>query len=163
MANIKKLVKIMLVQWKLMLSGLFTMMIFAVLSGISVTMAVPLFDYVFGSKRISGEIATFPLLFKRIGDILSAAISTSSFSDMFERSFYDGILKEIGNILSITDPVPASDGYFFLHDNFDNYEKSVFLSEQNNFRNSKRKDDRIYKKYAFQKISRSFDEFLQGP
>jgi ATP-binding cassette, subfamily B, bacterial MsbA len=104
MANIKKLVKIMLVQWKLMMSGLFTMMIFAVLSGISVTMAVPLFDYVFGSKRISGEIATFPLLFKRIGDILSAAISTSSFSDMFERSFYDGILKGIGAILSITDP-----------------------------------------------------------
>ncbi|MBN2858427.1 MAG: hypothetical protein JXN63_08500, partial [Candidatus Delongbacteria bacterium] len=63
MADVKKLIKIMLIQWKLMLSGLFTMIIFAVLSGISVTMAVPLFDYVFGSKRVSDDIKTFGQFF----------------------------------------------------------------------------------------------------
>lgn len=104
MSNIKKLIKIMLKQWKLMITGLCTMLIFALLSGISVTMAVPLFDYVFGSKRVSDEINTFSVFFGRISESVNFVLSSSSFPDIFERAFYDKVLSGIGNILSMTDP-----------------------------------------------------------
>lgn len=104
MKNIKKLIKIMLVQWKLMVSGLFTMMIFAVLSGISVTMAVPLFDYVFGSKRVSDEIKTFAEFSERFSYSLNGLFSHLSFSTLFDRNVYDSFLDSLKSILAITDP-----------------------------------------------------------
>jgi subfamily B ATP-binding cassette protein MsbA len=104
MKNIKKLIKIMLVQWKLMVSGLFTMMIFAVLSGISVTMAVPLFDYVFGSKRVSDEIKTFAEFSERFSYSLNGLFSQLSFSNIFDRNIYDSFLDSLKSVLSVTDP-----------------------------------------------------------
>lgn len=94
----------MLVQWKLMVSGLFTMMIFAVLSGISVTMAVPLFDYVFGSKRVSDEIKTFAEFSERFSYSLNGLFSHLSFSTLFDRNVYDSFLDSLKSILAITDP-----------------------------------------------------------
>ena len=41
----------MLRYWKLMVTGFFTMSMFALLSGLTVTMFVPLFDFVFGTKH----------------------------------------------------------------------------------------------------------------
>lgn len=104
MADIKKLVKIMLVQWKLMVAGLFTMLIFAVLSGISVTMAVPLFDYVFGSKRVSDEIKTFAEFSEKFSSSISGLFSQLSFSNLFDRNIYDAFLDSIKSILAFTDP-----------------------------------------------------------
>ncbi|HQO08919.1 MAG TPA: ABC transporter ATP-binding protein [Clostridiales bacterium] len=104
MNNIKKLAKIMLIQWKLMISGLFTMMIFALLSGISVTMAVPLFDYVFGNKRISGEINTFSAFFNKTGEMFSQFFSGLGFSNLFSGEYYVKSLGSLKSILSISDP-----------------------------------------------------------
>jgi ATP-binding cassette, subfamily B, bacterial MsbA len=104
MNNINKLAKIMLIQWKLMISGLFTMMIFALLSGISVTMAVPLFDYVFGNKRISGEINTFSAFFNKTGEMFSQFFSGLGFSNLFSGEYYVKSLESLKSILSISDP-----------------------------------------------------------
>jgi hypothetical protein len=105
MANIKKLVKIMLVQWKLMVSGLFTMMIFAVLSGISVTMAVPLFDYVFGSKRFSDEIKTFSVFSERTAGLISELTGEINIITIFRADTYNEPLNSFKQILSNTDPL----------------------------------------------------------
>jgi len=104
MENIKKLTKIMLIQWKLMIAGLFTMMIFALLSGISVTMAVPLFDYVFGTKRVSGEINKFSVFSDKLGSALSDFISKLNFSNIFDSSIYNSFLEALKSLLSVTDP-----------------------------------------------------------
>lgn len=104
MKNIKKLTIIMLKQWKLMVFGLFTMMIFAVLSGISVTMAVPLFDYVFGSKRVSDEIKTFAVFSEKFSYSLNGLFSHLSFSNLFDRNIYDSFLDSLKSILAVTDP-----------------------------------------------------------
>ncbi len=104
MNNIKKLAKIMLIQWKLMIAGLCTMMIFALLSGVSVTMAVPLFDYVFGNKRVSGEINTFSAFFDKFGEMLSQFISGLGLSNAFGSEYYLSSLESLKSILSISDP-----------------------------------------------------------
>ena len=94
----------MLLQWKLMLSGLFTMLIYAFFSGISITMAVPLFDYVFGSKRVAGDIKTVSGLLGRISSNLGGFFSSLSFSNVFERATYDSLLGSMKDVLSVTDP-----------------------------------------------------------
>jgi len=104
MENIKKLTKIMLIQWKLMIAGLFTMMIFALLSGISVTMAVPLFDYVFGTKRVSGEINKFAAFSDKLGIAFSDFFSKLNLSNIFDSSVYDSFLEALKSLLSVTDP-----------------------------------------------------------
>lgn len=104
MENIKKITKIMLIQWKLMIAGLFTMMIFALLSGISVTMAVPLFDYVFGNKRVSGEINKFSAFSDKLGSALSDFFSSLNLSNIFDSSVYDSFLEALKSLLSVTDP-----------------------------------------------------------
>lgn len=104
MENIKKITKIMLIQWKLMIAGLFTMMIFALLSGISVTMAVPLFDYVFGTKRVSGEINKFSAFSDKLGSALSDFFSSLNLSNIFDSSVYDSFLEALKSLLSVTDP-----------------------------------------------------------
>lgn len=104
MKNIKKLTRIMLLQWKLMIAGLFTMMIFALLSGISVTMAVPLFDYVFGTKRVSSEIDKFSAFFDKLGSALSNFFSRLNLYNIFDSSVYDSFLEALKSLLSVTDP-----------------------------------------------------------
>ncbi|HAQ62804.1 TPA: antibiotic ABC transporter ATP-binding protein [Candidatus Delongbacteria bacterium] len=104
MKNIKKLTRIMLLQWKLMIAGLFTMMIFALLSGISVTMAVPLFDYVFGTKRVSGEGNKFSIFSDNLGSALSDFFSSLNLSNIFDSSIYDSFLETLKSLLSVTDP-----------------------------------------------------------
>jgi len=104
MKNIKKLTRIMLLQWKLMIAGLFTMMIFALLSGISVTMAVPLFDYVFGTKRVSSEIDKFSAFSDKLGSALSDFFSRLNLYNIFDSSVYDSFLEALKSLLSVTDP-----------------------------------------------------------
>ncbi len=103
-ANIKKLVIIMLRQWKLMISGFITMIIFALLSGVSVTMAVPLFDYVFGSKRVSDEIDGFSKFFSAVSVSFGQFFSSVSPARIFRRDLYDSFLISFQNTLSLTDP-----------------------------------------------------------
>ncbi|MFO7810395.1 MAG: ABC transporter ATP-binding protein [Candidatus Delongbacteria bacterium] len=104
MSNIKDLLKIMLRQWKLMIAGVFTMMIFAVFSGISVTMAVPLFDYVFGPKRVSSEIKTFASFFERSSASLNGLFSQISLSNFLDRQIYDSFIDSLKSVLAVTDP-----------------------------------------------------------
>jgi len=104
MKNIKKLFKIIFIQWKLMVTGFFTMLMFSVLSGISITMAVPLFDYVFGTKRIASEIDTFSVFWSKISNSLQHLFSSISFSNLFDKSIYDSFLDSLKDVLSITDP-----------------------------------------------------------
>lgn len=104
MSDVKKLVKIMLTQWKLMVSGLFTMLIYALLSGISVTMAVPLFDYVFGSKRVSDEIKTFAELTEKLSGPAGILFSQMSLTGLFDRHIYDSFLSSLKSVLAVTDP-----------------------------------------------------------
>ncbi|MBN2788871.1 MAG: ABC transporter ATP-binding protein [Candidatus Delongbacteria bacterium] len=105
MDSVKKLYKIVARYWKLMLAGISTMMIFSVLSGLSVTMAVPLFDYVFGTKHIESKIVKFGQFLDLISESIGNFFSNSSLMTIFSSENGGKLLTDIKEILSLTDPV----------------------------------------------------------
>ena len=104
MDNVKELFKMTLKYWKLMVIGIFTMTFFAIFGSISVTLAIPLFDYVFGTKDIIiyGDISSF---LDAILDIINNNIHYSSFSSIFEKSVYLDFLTKVKEVLNTTAPL----------------------------------------------------------
>jgi len=80
------------------------MLIFALLSGVSITMAVPLFDYVFGSKRISDEIKTFAQFSEGISGAFGKFFSEITFTGIFDKGHFNLLIDSLKNVLSVTDP-----------------------------------------------------------
>ena len=104
MGNVKKLFRIMLKYWKLMLAGFLTMSIFAVVSGMTVTMFVPLFDFVFGAKHKESLYTTASEFLEKAGSVTGRFFSSLSFSGIFEGAAYLGLLEDLKEVLSLTDP-----------------------------------------------------------
>ncbi|MDA3885279.1 MAG: ABC transporter ATP-binding protein [Candidatus Delongbacteria bacterium] len=103
MENIKKIFKIALRYWKLMILGFFTMTLFALFGSISVTLAIPLFDHVFGEKAV--------IIYADFNSFIDAIVSTfdkeiiyNSFSSIFSKSTYTVFFDQINLILKKTDP-----------------------------------------------------------
>jgi ABC-type multidrug transport system fused ATPase/permease subunit len=67
--NLALLYRMMLKYWPYIVAGLISMVLFALFSGVSVTILVPLFDYVFNPNKANIEYDT-------VGEILSALSST---------------------------------------------------------------------------------------
>ena len=94
----------MLRYWKLIVAGFFTMSIFAVLSGLSITMFVPLFDFVFGAKHKESLYVKTGEFLHEFAVVIGKFFSSLSFSGLFASHHYLRLLEDIKGVLSLTDP-----------------------------------------------------------
>ncbi|MCF7815082.1 MAG: ABC transporter ATP-binding protein/permease [Candidatus Cloacimonetes bacterium] len=96
----------MLHHWGYLLAGLFFMLGFAAFSSVSITMAIPLFDFVFKSNPELISIQTFPVfrtqLIKSINSYISAH---GGFFNLFENENYKHLLNGLNEVFSKTDPM----------------------------------------------------------
>ncbi|NOR44092.1 MAG: ATP-binding cassette domain-containing protein [Candidatus Delongbacteria bacterium] len=104
MDNLKKLFRMTLKYWQLMVLGIFTMSIFSVLSGLSVTMAVPLFDYVFGLKHKETKFSEFTEFWTSLSSSLKTYFTDNSFFNLFSSESTSLLLNDLKELLSHTDP-----------------------------------------------------------
>ncbi len=105
MKHVLKLYKIMLHHWGYMTSGLFFMFGFAFLSGVSLTMIIPLIKYVFSSRTTAPVYFKLSEFFNALNQALNIFISQAgsilNFKDEAARTALGDALK---NVLSMTDP-----------------------------------------------------------
>ncbi len=94
----------MLRYWKLMVAGFLTMSIFALLSGLTVTMFVPLFDFVFGTKHKESLYTSSSEFLEKAGAVTGRFFSSLSFSRIFASETYLKLLDDLKGVLSLTDP-----------------------------------------------------------
>ena len=87
-----------------MISGFVTMLLFALVSGISVTMAIPLFDYVFGNKHEKSVYTSLSFFIDELLRMLGIFLGNLSFSNIFYSQTYDNLIADLKMILSNTDP-----------------------------------------------------------
>lgn len=106
MKNLFRLYKIMLRNWVYMVVGLIFMFGYASLSGVTITMVIPLFDYVFGAREtaiIYTNLAEFSDALGRLtAKIYPQLKNIFSFSHI---SNFGPLLDELKKILSQTDPL----------------------------------------------------------
>ncbi|MBN2070994.1 MAG: ABC transporter ATP-binding protein [Candidatus Krumholzibacteriota bacterium] len=104
MGDVRKLLRIMTRYWKLMTGGFLTMSIFALLSGLTITMFVPLFDFVFGPKHKESLITSSGEFLDKMFSVFGRFFATFSLSGLFSSESYKGLLGDIDSVLSMTDP-----------------------------------------------------------
>jgi len=74
--NLVQIYRIMFRYWYYMLSGILTMLLFALFSGISITLVIPLFDYVFAPGKTNIVYHTPGSFINEVGRMLSDFLST---------------------------------------------------------------------------------------
>lgn len=108
MKNALRLYKIMLQHWGFLISGVFFMLGFAVFSGVGVTMVIPLFDYVFGSRDKSKiAIDDLPEFFAGVKKVFHEITeSADGLISQVMAIFNDAtILEKFKELLAATDPL----------------------------------------------------------
>ena len=155
----RKLYKIMFRHWGFVAGGLFFMLGFAAFSSVSLTMAIPLFDYVFKSDPARIVIKTFPAFKDELlMNISNYTAAHGGFFKIFEDHNYKHLLNELKDVLVRTDPflllwavsvvvlllVIMKNFFFFLN-------KVMFA----NLRGITVKDirDMMFKKYLYQSLA----------
>lgn len=68
--NLTQIYRMMFRYWYLMLSGLLAMMLYAVFSGISITLVIPLFDYVFNPNKVQILYPTYDTFITAAGQAI---------------------------------------------------------------------------------------------
>ena len=101
MKHVLKLYKIMLRHWGYMISGLFFMFGFAFLSGASLTMVIPLFDYVFAPRTTDSVYNKLSEFFDALSNSLSQIGGIAGLLNETKRTALGDSLK---NLMSMTDP-----------------------------------------------------------
>lgn len=106
MKNIVRLYRFMLKHWGYMAAGLFFMIGFAFFSGISITMAIPFFDYIFTDNRASIFYRDFPHFFNALKQVLGDfSTAGHDFFSLFHKDVYKPLGEQLDNVLSHTDPM----------------------------------------------------------
>jgi ATP-binding cassette, subfamily B, bacterial MsbA len=104
MKNIIRLYRYMLKYWAYMIAGLIFMLGFAVFSGISITMAIPFFDYIFTDIRQDVVYTSFPQFYQAIRTIIvNFQSQEQQIFSIFQKEIYQPLGEEIGKVLSNTD------------------------------------------------------------
>jgi subfamily B ATP-binding cassette protein MsbA len=106
MKDLLQLYKIMLRYWVYLVVGFIFMFGYAGLSGISITMVIPLFDHVFAPREttaIYSNLSEFSNAFGRITTELFVQIK--KVISCSETSSFKPLLAELEEILSLTDPL----------------------------------------------------------
>ncbi|MBC8415234.1 MAG: ABC transporter ATP-binding protein [Candidatus Cloacimonetes bacterium] len=106
MKNIKRIYKIMLRYWGYLLAGLFFMLGYAVFSGVSIVMAIPLLDHVFKPEKVTIIYTNFPSFWIAIQKIIAHFISQhGSLFALSQKQNYEPFLEELKTVFLHTDPI----------------------------------------------------------
>jgi len=106
MKNFFQLYKIMLRYWVYMVVGLIFMFGYAGLSGITLTMVIPLFDYVFRHRETAIIYSNWSELSVVIGKLVNDfCIQVKNFFDFSQPSSFKPLLEQLKQIFSQTDPL----------------------------------------------------------
>ncbi|MBW6515820.1 MAG: ABC transporter ATP-binding protein/permease [Candidatus Cloacimonetes bacterium] len=103
MKNLMRIYAIMLRHYGYLIAGLFFMLGYALFSGVSITMAVPFFDYVF--PAVKGEIiySTFPEFFNAIKEVTTTFVQSESIFGLLNINNFRPLLEGFGKIMEQTD------------------------------------------------------------
>ena len=104
MKNIIQIYKIIMKHWGFMLLGLISMLFYALLSGVSIMMAIPLLDYVFKSDPANVSITKFPEFWQLLSNFLSNVFTKHSIFSLTDRELLVSSLNDLKEILVRTDP-----------------------------------------------------------
>ncbi len=105
MKNILQLYKIMLRHWGYLLAGFIFMFGFALLSGLSLTMVVPLFDYVFAPRTTAAVVHQFSELVAELEKIYGRFFSgTKSLFDLSDEALRTPFVAALKDLMAKTDP-----------------------------------------------------------
>jgi len=106
MKNLLKLYKIMLRYWGYLVVGIIFMFGYAALSGVSLTMVIPLFDYVFTQRTTATVYNTLSQFSDAMGAIAARFLVQLKYVFSFhETAAFKPLLAELKTILSLTDPL----------------------------------------------------------
>ncbi|MCF7858925.1 MAG: ABC transporter ATP-binding protein/permease [Candidatus Cloacimonetes bacterium] len=106
MKNITRIYKILLKHWGYIIGGFIFMQGFAIFSGFSLMMAIPLFDYVFKSNPANVIYRSFPVFWEAISNTTSQFIHEyHGFFKLFQNGNYKSLLHGYEDVLSKTDPL----------------------------------------------------------
>ncbi|MCK4311211.1 MAG: ABC transporter ATP-binding protein [Candidatus Cloacimonetes bacterium] len=106
MKNIIRIYKIMLRYWVYLVFGLIFMLGYAIFSGVSIMLAIPLLDYVFKFEKVTILYSNFPTFFDAIQRITSDFISQyGSLFALFQAQNYKPFLSELKIVLIHTDSI----------------------------------------------------------
>lgn len=149
----------MLRYWGYLVTGLVFMLSYAFFSGISITMAIPFFDYVFQSKSQNIIYRTFPAFLQALQSIINDFLNAfTGFKAFFQQQTYQPLLNQLKELLSATDPylllwmISISIVTLILLKNISFYGNRIMFA---NLRGLTTKDIRsnIFRKYLFQSMS----------
>ncbi|MCK5050843.1 MAG: ABC transporter ATP-binding protein, partial [Candidatus Cloacimonetes bacterium] len=157
--NIIRIIKIMLSHWGYLVSGLFFMLGFALFSGTSVTLAIPLMDNVFKSSSdqiLYNDVTSF---FAAIQNSITQFITTNgSFFQLTNKEALEPLLDNLNTIMLHTDShlllwiISGAMISIIILKNIFFYGQRVLFA---NLRGRTIKDirDLIYKKYLYQSLA----------
>ena len=159
MKNMKRILKITLQHWNYLISGLFFMVGFAIFSGASITLAIPLMDNVF--KKTTNQIiyTNFPAFWNAVTETISAFTSQyGSLLKMSNKDTLQPLLDNLSLILEKTDShlllwiIGGSLLSITLLKNFFFFGQRILFA---NLRGHTIKDIRnlIYRKYLYQSLA----------
>ncbi len=149
----------MLHHWGYLVAGLFFMLGFAFFSGVSITMAIPLFDYVFIASRTEIIYQDFSTFSNAFANALSEFFAQNpNISALTNKDALKLLSDKVKEILSVTDPllllwiIGATLIILVLFKNIFFYGNRVMFA---NLRGKTIKDirNKIFKKYLYQSLS----------
>ncbi|OQX94607.1 hypothetical protein B6I21_09265 [candidate division KSB1 bacterium 4572_119] len=105
MKNILKLYKFLLRHWGYLVSGMFFMFGFALLSGLSLTMVVPLFDYVFTQRETEIIYTKYSEFSAALGSAIDNFVTQAGgLFALRDEKLREPFVDALKNILELTDP-----------------------------------------------------------
>ncbi len=106
MKNFFQLYKIMLRYWVYMVVGLIFMFGYAALSGVTITMAIPLFDHVFAPRETPAIYSNWSEFSGVMGKIITDFfVQIKNIFSVADSSNFKSILEQLKQIFSQTDPL----------------------------------------------------------
>ncbi|MCF7918655.1 MAG: ABC transporter ATP-binding protein/permease [Candidatus Cloacimonetes bacterium] len=106
MKNLGKIYRITLARWGNILLGLLCSLGFAVFSGVSILMVIPLLDNVFSGNKTAIQYHNFTEFRLAAGEVISGFISgASGFKELFNAEYYQPWLDKLNLSMQQADPV----------------------------------------------------------
>lgn len=103
MKNLTRIYAIMIKHYGYLIAGLFFMIGFALFSGVSITMAIPFFDYVFPDVQEVVLYTSLPELLTALRSVTASFFETETILGLFNLDNLRPLLEEYGKIMEQTD------------------------------------------------------------
>ncbi|MBN1326568.1 MAG: hypothetical protein JW996_01330, partial [Candidatus Cloacimonetes bacterium] len=106
MKNILKIYRVMLRHWGYLISGLLFMLGFAFFSGISITLAIPLFDYVFADNKVEILYRDFSSFYHALSHaVITFFQNLPDIKEIFHKETLIQLADLLKEVLIKTDPI----------------------------------------------------------